>query len=102
MHVSLDGYASDSNGGLDWIPYNEDLEQYAVEIVAEVGAPVYGRTTYRMMESYCPTVLDDPNASRHGMESMPSGCSMLRRSSFPDDRQVEWHNTMLISDNIAE
>ncbi len=68
MHVSLDGYASDSNGGLDWIPYNEELEKYAEEVVAEVGAPVYGRTTYRMMESYWPTVLDNPNASRHGME----------------------------------
>lgn len=68
MHVSLDGYASDSNGGLDWIPYNEELEKYAEEIVAEVGAPVYGRTTYRMMESYWPTVLEDPNASRHEME----------------------------------
>jgi hypothetical protein len=24
MHVSLDGYASDSNGGLGWVAYNED------------------------------------------------------------------------------
>lgn len=46
----------------NWIPYNEELEKYAEEVVAEVGSPVYGRTTYRMMESYWPG--RRPNHSR--------------------------------------
>lgn len=102
MHISLDGYASDSNGGLDWIPYNEELEKYAEEIVAEVGAPVYGRTTYRMMESHWPTVLDDPGASTHSMEHAKwvQDVKKIVISSTMD--KAEWNNTMLIKDNIAE
>jgi len=102
MHVSLDGYASDSNGGLDWIPYNEELEKYAEEVVAEVGSPVYGRTTYRMMESYWPTVLDDPNASRHDMEHAKWLQDVKKIVISGSMDIVEWNNTMLIKDNIAE
>lgn len=102
MHVSLDGYASDSNGGLDWIPYDEELEKYAEKVVAEVGAPVYGRTTYRMMESYWPAELDNPNASKHNMEHAKwlQDVKKIVISSTMD--KVEWNNTMLIKDNIAE
>jgi dihydrofolate reductase len=102
MHVSLDGYASDSNGGLNWIPYNEEFEKYAEEVVAEVGVPVYGRTTYRMMESYWPTVLDDPDASRHDMEHAKWLQDVKKIVISGTMDKVEWNNTILIKDNIAE
>jgi dihydrofolate reductase len=102
MHVSLDGYASDSNGGLGWIPYNEEFEKYAEEVVAEVGSPVYGRTTYRMMEGYWPTVLEDANATKHEIEhaNWVQEVKKIVISSTLD--KAEWNNTMLIKDNIAE
>lgn len=102
MHVSLDGYASDSNGGLDWIPYNEELEAYAEEVVAEVGSPVYGRTTYRMMEGYWPSMLHELNASKHDLEHA-QWLEEVRKiviSSSMD--KTEWNNTLLIKGNIAE
>ncbi|WML23807.1 dihydrofolate reductase family protein [Neobacillus sp. OS1-33] len=102
MHVSLDGYASDSNGGLNWIPYDEELEKYAEEVVAEVGAPVYGRTTYRMMESYWPTMLDNPDVPRHEMEHAKWLQDVKKIVISGTMDKVEWNNTMLIKDNIAE
>lgn len=102
MHVSLDGYASDSNGGLDWIPYNEELEKYAEEVVSEVGVPVYGRTTYRMMESYWPTMLDDPNASKHDTEHAKWLQEVKKVVISATMDKVEWNNAVLIKDNIAE
>ncbi|AZN42650.1 dihydrofolate reductase family protein [Paenibacillus albus] len=102
MHVSLDGYASDSNGGLGWIPYNEELQKYADEVVAEVGVPVYGLATYRLMESYWPTLLDDPDATKHDIEHATwlQGVQKVVISSTLN--KVEWNNTTLIKDNIAE
>ncbi|QHW29565.1 dihydrofolate reductase family protein [Paenibacillus rhizovicinus] len=102
MHVSLDGYASDSNGGLGWIPYNEELEKYAAEVVAEVGIPVYGRTTYRMMESYWPTMLDDPDASKHETEHAKWLQDVKKVVISGSMDKAEWNNTQLIKDNIAE
>lgn len=102
MHMSLDGYASDLNGGLDWIPYDEELEKYAEEVVAEVGSPVYGRTTYRMMESYWPTMLDNPNATLHDMEHAKWVQDVKKIVISGSMDIVEWNNTMLIKDNIAE
>ncbi|WP_068784234.1 dihydrofolate reductase family protein [Paenibacillus phocaensis] len=102
MHVSLDGYASDLNGGLDWIPYNEEMEKYAEEVVSEVGSPVYGRNTYQLMESYWPTVLNDPNASKHDLDHATwlQDVKKIVISSTMD--KAEWKNTMLIKDTIAE
>ncbi len=67
MHISLDGFAAGPNGELDWISYDDELEKYAEEVVSTVGAPLYGRVTYQMMESYWPTVLTDPAASKHAL-----------------------------------
>ncbi|SDW07062.1 dihydrofolate reductase family protein [Paenibacillus sp. CF384] len=102
MHVSLDGYATDSNGGLGWIPYNEELEKYAEEVVAEVGSPVYGSTTYRLMESYWPSLLDDPDASKHDVEHARWLQDVKKIVISGSMEHAEWNNTMLIKDNIAE
>lgn len=64
MHMSLDGFAAGPNGELDWIAYDQELEQYATGIVASVGTALYGRTTYHMME-YWRTMLDNPDATAH-------------------------------------
>ena len=61
MHVSLDGFVADANGGLGWVSFDNELQQYAEGIVATVGSPVYGRVTYELMAGYWPAVLDDPD-----------------------------------------
>jgi dihydrofolate reductase len=68
MHISLDGFAAGPNSELDWIAYDQELEKYAEEVVSTVGAPLYGRVTYQMMESYWPTVLTNPSATQHELE----------------------------------
>ena len=101
MHISLDGFAAGPNGELDWISYDEELEKYAEEVVSTVGAPLYGRVTYQLMESYWPTVLTSPASTKHEIdhanwvENIPK--VVFSRSL---DR-VEWNNTTLIKDNIA-
>lgn len=102
MHISLDGFAAGPNGELDWISYDNELEKYAEEVVSTVGAPLYGRVTYQMMESYWPTVLTDPAASKHALEHAQWVENIPKIVFSKTLDKVEWNNTRLIKDNIAE
>ncbi len=102
MHVSLDGFAAVANGGLDWISYDSELQQYADGIVATVGSPVYGRLTYELMASYWPTVLDDPDASEHDKAHAQWVDKATKIVFSKTMKKAEWNNTMVINDNIAE
>jgi dihydrofolate reductase len=101
-HISLDGFAGDANGGLGFLSYDEELEKYGEEVVKTVGAPLYGKTTYQLMEGYWPTVLNNPNASKHSLEHAQwvEQIPKVVFSTTLDD--VSWNNTTLIKDNIAE
>lgn len=101
MHISLDGFAAGPNGELDWISYDEELEKYAEEVVRTVGAPLYGRVTYQMMESYWPTVLTNPAATRHEIEHARWVENIPKIVFSKTLEKVEWNNTTLIKDNIA-
>lgn len=101
MHISLDGFAAGPNGELDWISYDAELEKYAEEVVSTVGAPMYGRVTYQMMESYWPTVLTDPASSKHDMEHAQWLQQVPKIVFSKSLDKVEWNNTTLIKDNIA-
>jgi dihydrofolate reductase len=102
MHLSLDGFAAGPNGELDFMTYNEELAQWADELMKTVGAPVYGRKTYQLMEGYWPTVLKKPNAPKQSLahaqwvEDIPK----IVFSRTLDE--ATWNNTRLIKDNIAE
>jgi dihydrofolate reductase len=102
MHISLDGFAAGPNGELDWISYDAELEKYAEEVVSTVGAPLYGRVTYQMMESYWPTVLTNPTSTKHDLEHAQWVENIPKIVFSKSLERVEWNNTRLIKDNIAE
>ena len=102
MHLSLDGFAAGPNGELDWISYDQELEKYAEEVVSTVGSPLYGRVTYKMMESYWPTVLTNPSATKHDLEHAQWVENVPKIVFSKTLDKVEWNNTRLIKDNIAQ
>lgn len=102
MHMSLDGFAADTNRGLDFLTYDGELQQWADELVKTVGSPVYGRTTYQLMESYWPTVLKDPNAGKRSLEHAQWVENVPKIVFSRTLNEVSWNNTQLIKDNVAE
>lgn len=102
MHLSFDGFAADSNHGLDFLTYDEELVQYADELVKTVGSPVYGRTTYQLMESYWPTVLKKPDANKQALKHAQWVENVPKIVFSTTLNEVTWNNTRLIKDNVAE
>ena len=101
MHVSLDGFAANTNSGLDWISYDSELQQYADGIVATVGSPVYGRGTYELMAGYWPTVLDNPNASENSKAHARWVDKATKIVFSKTMKEAGWNNTIVINENIA-
>lgn len=106
MHVSLDGFTSDLNApppGLDWMAYDKDLEGYARSLLPNVDVAIHGRNTYRLMEGYWPTVLDeenpDPSSLVHARWLQKALKVVVSRTLNPED--VTWENSLLIKDDLA-
>jgi dihydrofolate reductase len=102
MHLSLDGYAAGPKGELDFLSYDEELQQWADQLVKTVGSPVYGRTTYQLMESYWPAVLANPDSSKQSLAHAQWVENVPKIVFSKTLKEVTWNNTRLIKENIAE
>jgi dihydrofolate reductase len=102
MHVSLDGFATDANGGLGWISFEGELQQYADGIVATVGSPVYGRVTYELMAGYWPAVLGNPEENERDKAHARWVDKATKIVFSKTMKKADWNNTIVINDNIAE
>jgi dihydrofolate reductase len=100
--MSLDGFAGDKNGGLGFLTYNAELQQFADEVVKTVGIPVYGKNTYHLMEGYWPTVLNDPNAKEHELAHAQWVQEVPKIVFSTTLTSADWNNTTLIQDNIVD
>lgn len=49
MHVSLDGYVTDPDGGLDWAPPDPELFRFITGLTRDLSAYVMGRRLYETM-----------------------------------------------------
>lgn len=101
-HMSLDGFAGDVNGGLGFLTYDQELQQFAGELVKTVGAPLYGKSTYQLMEGYWPTVLDDPNADKHSLGHAQWVHDIPKVVFSSTLESASWNNTTLVKDNVVE
>jgi dihydrofolate reductase len=105
IHLSLDGFAGGPNGELDWISYDEELEQYSHAMHAMTDAVIWGRVTYQGMASYWLTVPGNPDstaAEREHAQWLDNATKIVVSRTL---ERIEWNkaqNTVLIKDNIAE
>ncbi|CCG98383.1 putative protein yyaP [Fibrella aestuarina BUZ 2] len=101
-HISLDGFAADTDGSLGFLSYTHELQQFADELVKTVGAPIYGKHTYQLMAGYWPTVLIDPTASQHQLDHA-RWVEQIPKIVFSTTlARADWSNTRLIKDNVVE
>jgi dihydrofolate reductase len=98
MMVSLDGYYEGPNQDISWHHVDEEFNDYAIQQLDDVDMLLFGRVTYQMMASWWPTpsaIENDPIVAGK-MNSLPK----IVFSRTLD--KVEWNNSRLVKDNIAE
>lgn len=105
IHLSLDGFVAGPNDELDWISYDDELEQYAHSMHAITDAVIWGRRTYEGMASYWLTVPGNPTSTAAELEHARwlDHATKIVVSRTLD--HIDWnnaHNTVLMKENIAE
>ncbi len=98
MFTSLDGYFEGPERDINWHNVDDEFNEFAIQQTGEFGALLFGRVTYGLMASYWPTESaerDDPIVAGL-MNSMPKFVFSKTLE------KVEWNNTRLIKENIAE
>jgi dihydrofolate reductase len=96
--VSLDGFMAGPNGELDWFVVDEEFNDYANDLLSKVDAILFGRVTYQLMADYWPT----PSATTNE-PLIADKMNNLPKIVFSKTlEKVEWNNSRLVKDNIAE
>lgn len=96
--ITLDGYFEGPNREIDWHNVDEQFNEFAIDQLNSTDLLLFGRVTYELMASYWPTetaVKNDPIVAGK-MNSLPKIVFSKTLST------VEWNNTRLVKENIAE
>lgn len=105
IHLSLDGFSSGLNDEMDWIYYDNELEQDAHAMHDVTDGVIWGRRTYEGMAGYWLTIPGNPNstpAEQAHFNFLENATKIVVSRTL---ERVEWNNnpkTVLIKDNIAE
>ena len=107
MHVSLDGLVAGPNGEMDWITYNDAVEQSGHVLHASTDTALYGRNTYEMMNAYWPQVLAAPEtmpgANAEGAQNHARWYDAVTKIVISKSlSDLDRKNTVVIGDNLAE
>jgi dihydrofolate reductase len=101
--MSLDGFMADVNGQINWIKMDGEIHGYVMELRRDAVGTLYGRTTYKMMDTYWPGVLKDPGNYPQWQvdyaEWVDKALKVVVSKTLPG---VNWNNTRLIRDNVGE
>ena len=103
LHTSLDGIVEGPNGPMDigFIHYNEELENFANQVLSSAQTILWGRATYEMMYQYWPTMLDNPEASDHERKHAAWIDSVEKWVCSRSLKSLDWNNASLLSGDIV-
>lgn len=98
MHVSLDGFVAGTNGELEWITLDPDLETHVDSLLEPIGTALYGRVTYGMMEGFWPTVPENPESTAHERKHAAWIENVEKVVVSRSLDEVTWKNATLLRD----
>jgi dihydrofolate reductase len=95
--VSCDGYHTDAEGSLDWLPSDPELMEYSRGQGEHIDTIVMGRRTFEMMAAYWPTpagIADDPVVAAF-MNDLPKVVASRTLSEHA------WGPTTFVAEDVA-
>jgi dihydrofolate reductase len=106
--ITPEGYFSGTDGNLNWVVPEEELDKAATQAMSGTGAILFGRRTYEMFESFWPTVLGDspdapdphaPQRRAPEIRAMATWINDAEKLVFSRSRQsVSWKNSALLGE----
>jgi dihydrofolate reductase len=102
MHVSLEGFVAGPHGEMDWIKFDDEMIDDTDALTASSDTALFGRVTYQMMAGYWPTAHEQPGATKHDIDHARWVNYVPKLVFSKTLKNVEWENSSIISDNIAE
>jgi dihydrofolate reductase len=100
--VTLDGFFEGPNKELDWHIVDEEVNQYANDLLSNVDAILFGRVTYQLMADYWPAAATDPSTSKGDLEIAHKMNNLPKIVFSKTLQEVRSNNSRLIKENIAE
>jgi dihydrofolate reductase len=102
MHLSLDGFTTNSKEQIDWILADEEMFEIAGQQTLKSDTALYGRGTYEIMEAYWPTAADQPDATKHDIEHSAWYKSVQKIVVSKTLKSSDIKNAKLLGDNLQD
>lgn len=102
MHISLDGFTTNSKNQMDWILVDQEMFDIAGQQTLKSDTALYGRGTYEIMQAYWPTAADQPNATKHDIEHSAWYKSVQKIVVSKTLKGSEVKNAEIIGENLAD
>jgi dihydrofolate reductase len=100
--VTLDGFFEGPNKELDWHIVDEEFNQYAIDLLSNVDALLFGRVTYQLMADYWPAAATNPSTPKSDLEIADKMNNLPKIVFSKTLQEVKWNNSRLVKENIAE
>jgi dihydrofolate reductase len=105
LHVSiattLDGFITDTRGGMDWIIMGNERAAYMVEIIKNADTLMMGRETYQGFVSWR-DVPNNPNASEVE-KTIGEQFNAMKKVVFSKSlEKADWQGTTILRDIVPE
>lgn len=97
MNISLDGFADHTVAIAD-----DELHEFASEMLDKQDLALFGRVTYRLMESYWPNAERDPKETRSVVEFARKFNAMPKMVFSNTLENALWTNTQLIKEDLVK
>jgi len=97
MNMTLDGFCDHTAMIAD-----DEIHQHYTELLLGAGTLIYGRITYQLMESYWPSVVENPTGDK-AMDEFAVAIDNISKIVFSRTLEsVDWKNTELKNEIVKE
>ncbi len=97
INVTFDGFC-DHTAGIA----NAEVHDYYTDMLNNAGIILYGRTTYKLMEDFWPTIVKKPTGDNH-MDDFAQAIENIPKILFSRTiKNVDWNNARIATRNLKD